>query len=452
MLILWPMLFVLLDFVALSSATIIGYYIRFNAPFTNIVPIVHVVPSFSYYLTSGIIAGAFWSLFLVFRGAYKHQLGRNLVHSTFRVLIDFYLGFAFLFALLFFYRDFLYSRVVAIITLVVASILIVVVRVLLSSLQAKVLPSRPLYSLYIVGPNHNEVKNRLDQQKNTGLKYVDGFSGDPGSVTDEGLDEKIMTSGADTVILAYPFNAFAKARLIVNQLVGHRLNFLYAPDYSSITTSRLSTLSIAGIPMLQLREDPLAGWNGILKRSFDFLLSFCLMVFFSPLFFLLALLVKLTSRGPAIYKQTRVGLDGTPFTILKFRTMRLGAETDTGPVWAKKHDSRKTVIGGFLRRWSLDELPQLWNVFVGQMSLIGPRPERPSFVEKFEQEIPSYAGRHRVKSGMTGWAQVNGLRGQASIEDRTRYDMYYVENWSLGFDLRILAKTMIAVISGGDAY
>jgi exopolysaccharide biosynthesis polyprenyl glycosylphosphotransferase len=171
-----------------------------------------------------------------------------------------------------------------------------------------------------------------------------------------------------------------------------------------------------------------------------------------PVTMLIAILIKLTSKGPVFYRQERVGLDGVSFPILKFRSMRTDAEAATGPVWNTKNDNRSTLIGKILRRTSLDEMPQLLNVLVGQMSIVGPRPERPYFVNQFSNEIHRYLERHRMKTGMTGWAQVNGLRGNAPIDERTKYDIYYIENWSLVFDVKIILKTIRAVVFGEDAY
>jgi exopolysaccharide biosynthesis polyprenyl glycosylphosphotransferase len=186
----------------------------------------------------------------------------------------------------------------------------------------------------------------------------------------------------------------------------------------------------------------LDGWNAVCKRAFDLFVSLVGLLLTAPITSLAALLIKLTSPGPVFYGQQRVGLNGRTFRLYKFRTMRVDAEADTGPVWASREDPRTTAIGRFLRRTSLDELPQLFNVLRGDMSIVGPRPERPHFVEQFQAEVPRYMDRHRVKAGLTGWAQVNGQRGaDSSIEERTRYDIYYVENWSLLFDFQILVKT-----------
>jgi len=161
----------------------------------------------------------------------------------------------------------------------------------------------------------------------------------------------------------------------------------------------------------------------------------------------LAIAVKCDSKGPVFYRQQRIGEDGKRFRLVKFRTMQTGAETATGPVWAKENDERRTKLGIILRRNNLDELPQFWNVFVGDMSLVGPRPERPFFVSQFKEDVPRYMARHAIRSGITGWAQVNGLRGNTSIEERTKYDLYYIENWSLWLDFKILCRTVFQTFS-----
>jgi exopolysaccharide biosynthesis polyprenyl glycosylphosphotransferase len=163
-------------------------------------------------------------------------------------------------------------------------------------------------------------------------------------------------------------------------------------------------------------------------------------------------LIKLTSEGPVLYRQERIGMDGHSFQTLKFRTMRVDAEKETGPVWAKENDPRRTKLGILLRKTSPDELPQLFNVMKGEMSLVGPRPERPIFVEKFKNMIPSYMLRHKIKAGITGWAQVNGWRGNTSIEKRIEYDLYYIQNWSVGFDLKILFMTLWKGFFSKSAY
>ena len=188
------------------------------------------------------------------------------------------------------------------------------------------------------------------------------------------------------------------------------------------------------------------------KKNFRFSFSLIVILLTLPIQIIIICAIKINSHGPIYFIQRRISVDGKEFSILKYRSMRIEAEEFSGPVRASSGDSRVTAIGKFLRRTSLDELPQLINVLMGEMSIVGPRPERPFFVEQFKNEIPRYLERHRLKSGLTGWAQVNGMRGDASISERTKYDIYYVENWSIAFDIKIIFKTIYAVIFGKDAY
>jgi len=453
MLLLWPVLHAVADGAALAASMILAYHIRFSDVFARVVPVLFGYPPVRYYINAALIASLFWVLFLAFRGVYRVRLdGTSVAHETAEALGSFYLGFALLFALLFFYRGFSFSRVVAVLTLVLGSGFLVLLRLFFALLRSRLLPTRPLHRALVIGPLGEDIVQRLEQHAESGLKCVARLEDLPNQPPPPALEETVEREAVDTVILAYGFDRFSRARDLVEVLSGKRLHFLFAPDPSTIISGRLAPMTLAGLTLLRLREDPLAGWNGLVKRSFDLVVSAMLLVLLSPLFLLLALLVALTSRGPVYYKQVRVGLDGRPFTLFKFRSMKVDAEAGTGAVWAKKNDPRTTAVGGFLRRWSLDELPQLWNVLKGDMSLVGPRPERPEFVNEFQDHVPRYMERHRVRSGLTGWAQVNGLRGQAPIGDRTRYDLFYVENWSLGFDLWILARTVVAVIAGRDAY
>ena len=197
-----------------------------------------------------------------------------------------------------------------------------------------------------------------------------------------------------------------------------------------------------GLPLISLQDSPTYGWSLVAKRVMDIVLSSVVLLVTWPLLLLLGAIVKLTSPGPVLYRQERMGLDGRTFQMLKFRSMRVDAEDDTGAVWATRDDSRTTRIGALLRRTSLDEMPQLFNVLKGEMSLVGPRPERPVFIEEFRKAIPKYMLRHKMKAGVTGWAQVNGWRGDTSLEKRIECDLYYIEHWSLLFDLKILCLSL----------
>jgi exopolysaccharide biosynthesis polyprenyl glycosylphosphotransferase len=240
---------------------------------------------------------------------------------------------------------------------------------------------------------------------------------------------------------------------LVANCARERVNVKLFPDIVQIMSSEVTTSDLTGLPMVQIRDVALRGWNLTIKRAMDLIVSAIGLILLSPILMGLALAVRLWGGpGPIFYTQERVGLDGRPFHLIKFRSMREDAEQTTGPVWASPDDRRRTRIGTFIRRWSLDELPQLVNVLIGEMSLVGPRPERPYFVEQFSREVPRYGERHNERAGLTGWAQVNGLRGQTSITERTKYDLFYVENWSLAFDIKILLKTIGAIFRDKNAY
>lgn len=221
--------------------------------------------------------------------------------------------------------------------------------------------------------------------------------------------------------------------------------FRWIADIFGLITSRMNVAYLGGVSLLYFTDSPLSDWeNRFLKRGMDIAVALFFLMALFPLFLLVMLVIKCDSRGPVFYGQQRIGEDGRKFTLYKFRTMSTDAEAKTGPVWAKENDPRRTGIGAILRKTNLDELPQLWNVLIGDMSLVGPRPERPFFVSQFKEDIPRYMARHSIRSGMTGWAQVNGLRGNTSIEERTKFDLYYIENWSLFFDMKILFMTLFA--------
>jgi Undecaprenyl-phosphate glucose phosphotransferase len=223
------------------------------------------------------------------------------------------------------------------------------------------------------------------------------------------------------------------------------------PDLSQAFRLNATVEDFDGMPVVLVTESPEQGWNAVVKRGFDLACSGVGLILLSPVLLILAIWVRLDSPGPVFYAQERVGMNGRRFRMFKFRSMRVDADT-RGTGWTVKDDPRRTALGTTLRRLSLDELPQLWNVFMGDMSLVGPRPEQPRFVEEFRGAIPRYMLRHHVKAGMTGWAQVNGLRGDTPLEDRIRYDLYYVQNWSLWFDLRILFLTVARVFRDASAY
>lgn len=266
------------------------------------------------------------------------------------------------------------------------------------------------------------------------------------------LKQIVRSEDVDEVIIALPGASSDVILDLIYECESANVTIKVFPDVFQMMATELTISDLNGLPMLAIRDVALRGWRLSVKRAMDLVGSALGLIFLSPLFLFIALLIKLDSPGPVFYSQIRMGLDARPFPVLKFRSMRVGAESETGPVWASRDDPRKTRLGDFMRRSSLDELPQLINVLLGDMSLVGPRPERPVFVEQFRQVVPRYMDRHREKAGMTGWAQVNGLRGDTSIVERTKYDLYYVENWSLLLDIKILLRTLFKGFRDRNAY
>jgi Undecaprenyl-phosphate glucose phosphotransferase len=254
------------------------------------------------------------------------------------------------------------------------------------------------------------------------------------------------------VFIALPMSRYHEARHIFNTLSRSLVEVRLVTDLPTLAGLSLTTTSLDGLPVVGLRESPHFGLNILVKRVVDVVVSLFALVLLAPLMLTIAAVVKLTSPGPIFYRQERCGLNGRPFDMLKFRSMHCDAERQTGAVWARKDDPRRTAFGAFLRRTSLDELPQLINVLKGDMSLVGPRPERPMFIQQFSKTIPNYMARHCVKAGITGWAQVHGWRGNTSLRKRVQYDLYYITHWNPWLDIRILWMTLFHGLFHRNAY
>ena len=268
----------------------------------------------------------------------------------------------------------------------------------------------------------------------------------------EDIDMILEKNRVDIFFIAISINEYDCFESLIKKVQGYLSEIKVIPASYEFLSLRGGLDELGDLPLVGLSSSPLYGWDRVYKRTFDLVFGTLILVIVSPIMLLISLLIKLTSQGPILYSQERVGMDGRTFHMVKFRTMKVDAEKETGPVWAKENDPRRTKIGTFLRRTSLDELPQLLNVVKGEMSLVGPRPERPNFVKEFKNRIPSYMLRHRIKAGMTGWAQVNGWRGNTSLEKRIEHDLYYIQNWSIGFDLRILFLTLWSGLFNQSAY
>lgn len=256
--------------------------------------------------------------------------------------------------------------------------------------------------------------------------------------------------GIDEVIIGLPEASHREILHIISRCEREKVSIKVFPDLFQFMAGEISIGDLAGLPLLTVRDIALRGWKLAVKRGVDIAISAAALVFFSPLMVLVALAIKLESPGPVFFTQERMGLDAKPFRMIKFRSMRQDAEQQSK--WTTANDPRRTRLGTFMRRFSIDELPQFINVLLGEMSIVGPRPEQPVYVEQFRRFIPRYMDRHREKAGITGWAQVHGLRGDTSVAERTKYDVWYIENWSLSLDFKIMLKTIIKIFIDRNAY
>jgi Undecaprenyl-phosphate glucose phosphotransferase len=279
-----------------------------------------------------------------------------------------------------------------------------------------------------------------------------GYRGLPLLGTLDEAGEITSREAIDHLYVALPPEQHVRMLELLDSTSREMVDVKVVPDLLQVIALRARLEDLDGVPVININDVPLQGFNTIVKRVIDIAISSAALLTLSIPVGLIAALVKLTSKGPVFYRQERMGLDGKSFTIVKFRSMYDDAERNTGPVWAVHGDARVTPFGRFLRKSNLDELPQLWNVLRGDMSIVGPRPERPHFVEQFKHKIPQYMLRHKVKSGLTGWAQVNGWRGNTPLEKRIEYDLYYIENWSVRLDLKIMWLTLIKGFFHKHAY
>ena len=279
-----------------------------------------------------------------------------------------------------------------------------------------------------------------------------GYRGLPllGSLLD--AERLIKEERIDQLYVALPLDQHVNMLKLIEISNRECVDIKVIPDFLQFVTLRARLEELDVIPLINVNDVPLRGFNSAIKRVIDIGCSSAALAILSGPMTIIAAAIRLSSDGPILYRQERMGLDGQPFELLKFRSMYQDAESESGPVWASENDPRRTTIGKFLRRFSLDELPQLWNVLMGDMSLVGPRPERPFFVDQFKNRVPQYMLRHKVKAGITGWAQVNGWRGNTSIEKRIEYDLYYIENWAGALDFKIMWLTIIHLSFHRHAY
>ena len=469
--------FVLVDVLCTDLAWVLAYYLRFDSDVVlTFLPASKGVPPVSRYLLLLPLISLLWPAVLYFHGLYQVKRGRSRIDEFFAILFSVLIASALTLGATLYVRVYYryqpevaplweYSQGVFAIFFVLDILGLNAGRwTLRGYLERMWAAGHNVKRVLVAGAGDlgETVADTIMAHRELGYRVV-GFLDDgkaksavAGLPVLGTLDEAMEVASAhkaDQLYIALPLEEHAKMLRLIKSVGNECLDIKVVPDLLQYATIKAALEDLDGIPIISLSEVPLRGWNSMIKRGMDIVLGSLLLIVFLPLFAVIALLIKLKGgRGPVLYRQERMTLDGKTFLVYKFRTMVHEAEKDTGPVWATPADPRRTAIGAWLRRTNLDELPQLINVVLGDMSLVGPRPERPTFVQQFKERIPQYMLRHRVKSGITGWAQVNGWRGNTSIEKRIEYDLYYIENWSLLLDIKILILTLFRGFGQKHAY
>jgi exopolysaccharide biosynthesis polyprenyl glycosylphosphotransferase len=454
---------------ATTLAFFAAWHLRFNSGLGSLIPFaVDDSPDFGQYLILLPIVLCVWSIVLYFHGLYQVKRPKNGVDESLTVLVAVVLGTILLSVFTVWYRIpgnprpdgsfewFTYSRGFLAFFAGLSLLFLVVTRTLIRSYLKHIrLQGRSLQRILIAGAGAlgKDVAQKLLAHQELGFNVVGFVDDDPGKGGKtffevpvlgrlEQIDEVIERDAIDQVYIALPLEAYRKTMRLLRAVGSECVEVKIVPDVLQYATLKAQFEDLDGTPVINLTQVPLRGWNSLVKRAMDVAIALTALAGLAPVFPLVALAIWLEDRGPIFYKQERMGLDGRSFWIWKLRSMKVNAEASSGPVWAIKDDPRRTRLGSFLRKWSIDELPQIWNVLKGEMSIVGPRPERPAFVQEFKGKLPQYMVRHRVKAGITGWAQVHGWRGNTSIKKRLQYDLYYIENWSLALDIKILWLTI----------
>lgn len=431
-----------------------SFYFRFN-----FIPAPLGIPPFKPYIYLSILILFFTLLALNLNGLYSSKGFIWKGSSIIKIMVSCFFSFVLTSAFLQFIRGFSFSRIFLILFflnfLFFLSIWRFSFQEILKTLHKK---GKFKETAIILGAGNlgKLLVEKLKEHREMGLEILGFLDDDPGKAnfSFEGLKvlgnlnelenilEKYNISGA---FIAFPYNQKSKGEKIINLLQKKYVDIYFVPDIVQLLTLRSTIEEYYGLPIIFLNPSPLEGFGRLLKRVMDIVFSIIGIMFFIPFWIVISILIKREDGGPIFYKQKRMGMDGKEFEIFKFRTMEVEAEKDKA-VMSKKNDERVTKIGSFLRKWSLDETPQFINVLKGDMSLVGPRPERPEFVKEFQEKFPEYFLRHKVKCGITGWAQVNGFRGPTSIKRRLQYDLFYIQNWSIWFDIKIIIMTIMGGI------
>ncbi len=457
--------FIAADLMVVALAWALAWVLRFNL---ELVPVTKGVPPLGHYLVLLPVLFGIWWLVLRANGLYEPGRGRAIFSESRALLRASSLAMLVFTSVSFlgFEKAYSLSRLMLVYFWLLVSVGLVLERAAVREFLREVRRRGfNLRHVLVVGDGALAlaVGERLSAHPEHGLKVRGYLTDDPtrigrlvsgAPVLGVWNDVAIVaaTAAVDQVVFALPFEAMPRLENLISLLDELVLDVRVVPDVERFVSLRSRIDDLDGMALITLRATPLAGWGRLAKRFIDIVGGAAALVVFGPLMLLISALLKIGPRGPVLYRQERMGLDGRVFSVCKFRTMRTDAEQVSGPVWATEDDSRTTAIGRVLRRFSLDELPQLWSVVRGEMSLVGPRPERPVFIEEFRRHIPRYMLRHMVQAGMTGWAQVHGWRGNTSVETRIEYDLDYIQNWSLLLDFKILGLTLVRGFSNRNAY
>src|SRR5690554_658629 len=456
---LYQRLLFVADFVLVAAGWILAYYIRFELLTP---PEWHSLLRYLQFLPWVLLVSSivFWS-----SGLYAADRAQRLPLLVFSVAKSVGLGLLVVAASLSFYRTLYFSRLHMILFGVLTPTLMILLRLVLYTIARRArLSGKNLRRVLIVGAGKagRRLERAFKQYPWMGLEVV-GFLDDYKTHLPDVLGKSDEVSAVmdrfeqtgkpiDYVYIALPLSAVAHTEKLVNELSVYSAHVFLVRDLFQFDIINSRVTDIDGLPVIHLIDEAPLEIRRFIKRAVDVVFSLVVLVVLSPLFLLIAISVKLSSPGPVFYRQERMSLNGHRFYMLKFRSMPVGVEAETSPVWAKPGENRATPVGRILRRTSLDELPQYINVLKGDMSVVGPRPERPVFIEEFRDRVPRYMLRHKVKAGITGWAQVNGWRGNTSIEKRIEYDLYYIQNWSLKLDFKIMAMTLWSGFVHKNAY
>lgn len=453
------------DFCFIATAIVIAYWLRFESGWLNTIAI-HKggTPPFEDYIRLIPVASIIWIMIL--HGFTLYRIENSATSKLFWTLCkaSTVALLATLATLFFIYHDEAYSRWVMLLATGLNLVWLFIGRLVINRFrQAIHTQGVGVSRVALVGYDERgeQLIKALKSKPDTGYALV-GMIGDSENVelypadsstiqhlgeTDSILDI-VQEHRIDMLFIASPAVQNETILKILHICEGIPVHINVLPELSDFITGGTAVAFFGNLPILQLRETPIQGATGFIKRVLDIVFSTTAIIVLSPLMLIITAAIRLSSPGKAIFQQERVGRAGKRFNIYKFRSMRIDAEEKMGHVWAKADDPRQTQLGKFIRRWSLDELPQFFNVLKGDMSLVGPRPEMSGLIDTFRDSIPHYMARQRVKSGMTGWAQVNGFRGNTSLEERICYDRYYIENWSLALDIKIMLKTLWAIKKG----